>query len=173
MSKFPNLIQTSNYFKPNKSKYITKYNPSIYISAEEVLEQINQGKSLLIDARTQVQWRGKEKHPASIKPGRLPKSVLMAQEENFDRKTNKLKDLSELKNLYKNIKDTSIVSYCNTGHWAATNWFVFSELLGIKDVKLYDGSMVEWSKNPSLPIVTEIKKIDDIKYWFKSIIKKI
>jgi thiosulfate/3-mercaptopyruvate sulfurtransferase len=38
------------------------------------------------------------------------------------------------------------VSFCNTGHWAATNWFVLSELLGQSDVKLYPESMVGWSR---------------------------
>ena len=37
------------------------------------------------------------------------------------------------------------ISFCNTGHWAATNWFVLSELLGHGDVKLYPESVVEWS----------------------------
>ncbi len=27
------------------------------------------------------------------------------------------------------------VAYCNTGHWAATDWFVLSEVLGRKDVE--------------------------------------
>ena len=39
------------------------------------------------------------------------------------------------------------MSYCNTGHWAATDWFVLHELLGRKDVRLYAGSMVEWTSN--------------------------
>ena len=38
------------------------------------------------------------------------------------------------------------VSFCNTGHWAATNWFVLSEMLGQPDVKLYPESMVGWSR---------------------------
>ena len=38
-----------------------------------------------------------------------------------------------------------VVNYCNTGHWSSTDWFVLSELLGRKNVKLYYGSMVEWS----------------------------
>ena len=39
------------------------------------------------------------------------------------------------------------MSYCNTGHWAATDWFVLHELLGRKDARLYAGSMVEWTSN--------------------------
>jgi thiosulfate/3-mercaptopyruvate sulfurtransferase len=38
------------------------------------------------------------------------------------------------------------VSFCNSGHWAATNWFVLSEVLGQPDVKLYPESLVGWSQ---------------------------
>ena len=44
-----------------------------------------------------------------------------------------------------------VVAYCNTGHWAATDWFVLSEVLGRPDVKLYAGSMVEWSADAKSP----------------------
>lgn len=37
------------------------------------------------------------------------------------------------------------VAYCNTGHMAAGMWFVQSEILGTKGVRLYDGSMHEWT----------------------------
>ena len=41
--------------------------------------------------------------------------------------------------------DETLISFCNTGHWAATNWFALSELAGLDDVKLYPESMVGWS----------------------------
>lgn len=37
------------------------------------------------------------------------------------------------------------IVYCNTGHMAAGAWFVLSEVLGVEGVKLYDGSMHEWT----------------------------
>lgn len=37
------------------------------------------------------------------------------------------------------------ITYCNTGHLASGAWFVMSELLGNKQVRLYDGSMHEWT----------------------------
>lgn len=37
------------------------------------------------------------------------------------------------------------VAYCNTGHQASGTWFVLHEVLGNKQVKLYDGSMHEWT----------------------------
>ena len=39
-----------------------------------------------------------------------------------------------------------IVSFCNTGHWAATNWFVLSEIAGIEGVTLYPESWVGWTR---------------------------
>ncbi len=55
------------------------------------------------------------------------------------------------------------VSYCNTGHRAATDWFVLHELLGCQDVRLYDGSMVEWTANPNRPVESSRTKRDDVK----------
>lgn len=37
------------------------------------------------------------------------------------------------------------ITYCNTGHMAAGAWFVLSEIMGLADVRLYDGSMHEWT----------------------------
>jgi Rhodanese-related sulfurtransferase len=42
-------------------------------------------------------------------------------------------------------REDALVSFCNTGHWAATNWFALSELAGIENVRLYPESMVGWS----------------------------
>ena len=51
-----------------------------------------------------------------------------------------------------NLQGPQVITYCNTGHWAATNWFVLSEVARIPNVKLYAESMVEWS-NTGAPMV--------------------
>lgn len=38
-----------------------------------------------------------------------------------------------------------IITYCNSGHLASGSWFLMSEVLGNKNVKLYDGSMHQWT----------------------------
>jgi thiosulfate/3-mercaptopyruvate sulfurtransferase len=68
------------------------------------------------------------------------------------------------------------VSFCNTGHWAATNWFAMSEVLGQKNVKLYAGSMVEWSKDPNgLPMANVPSRpkqlMIDAKFWAEKTFK--
>ena len=39
------------------------------------------------------------------------------------------------------------VSFCNTGHWAATNWFVMSEIAGNKSVGCIRPRSWEWSQS--------------------------
>ncbi len=46
------------------------------------------------------------------------------------------------------------ITHCNTGHIASLGWFVMSELLGDKQTRLYDGSMEEWSSDPSRKVVS-------------------
>jgi thiosulfate/3-mercaptopyruvate sulfurtransferase len=55
-----------------------------------------------------------------------------------------------------------VVSYCNTGHWAATDWFVLHELLG-RPARLYAGSMVDWTSDPHRAVESSRTKWDDLK----------
>ena len=50
-----------------------------------------------------------------------------------------------------------MIAFCNTGHWATLDWFVMSELLGNKDARMYDGSMLEWTA-AGMPMEIKIKQ---------------
>lgn len=41
--------------------------------------------------------------------------------------------------------DAPSIAYCNTGHMASGMWFIQSEILGNPRVRVYDGSMHEWT----------------------------
>ena len=51
-------------------------------------------------------------------------------------------------------KDGETIVYCNTGHWGSLDWFVFRELLGYSDVRLYEESTAGWTRDARLPIET-------------------
>lgn len=42
--------------------------------------------------------------------------------------------------------EADLVSFCNTGHWAAMNWFALSEVAGLEGVRLYAASMAEYTQ---------------------------
>jgi thiosulfate/3-mercaptopyruvate sulfurtransferase len=120
-------------------------------------------KPTLIDARPHGFFLGKEKAPQAAAYGHIPGAVNVDSARFYDPVTNRLKPRAELAAAAAAIPEGPAVTYCNTGHWAATDWFVLHELLGRKDVRLYDGSMVEWTSHADRPVESSRTKWDDLK----------
>ena len=163
----PGNIETGAFVAPEPGNFVARFNPEFYIGTPDVAAfATNPGQALLVDGRTDEQFYAGGKHPKAAKAGRIPSAVLMDQDKAYTPEGNRLKSRDELASIYSDLGDKTIVSYCNTGHWAATNWFVMSEILGQKNVKLYDGSMVEWTANSDLPLDTSgksnMQKIKDM-----------
>lgn len=129
--------------------------PQLLASAADVEAVLADGSATLVDGRPDEQFTGKDKHPAAARAGHIPGAHSFAQTNWFEDDKGSLKDVdSVLAALPAGILDADkpVVSYCNTGHWAATNWFMLSEVAGKEDVKLYDGSMTEWAADPKRPV---------------------
>lgn len=128
------------------------------------VEQIEKaGGATLLDARPGSFFSGKQKAPAAKAYGHIPGALNIDSATFYDETTNRLRPNAELAAAAASLPDGPVVSYCNTGHWASTNWFVLSELLGRKDVKLYYGSMVEWTADVRRPVESARTRWDDLK----------
>ena len=125
------------------------------------------GQTVLLDGRPEAQYRGKEKHSAAPRFGRIPGAMSLDQNLFYDAQSERLKDLPALKASVPATlaADAAIVSYCNTGHWAATNWFVLHEVLGYSNVTLYDESMVGWTADAARRVDSERTRLDDLIAW--------
>lgn len=126
-----------------------------WLATTDEVKDIVDGKEVakLIDARPESFWKGEKAHGAAAKPGTLPQSAYFTHSRWFG-KDPALIDAAGAKTLAEQSgyhDGEALVSFCNTGHWAATNWFALSELAGIEGVKLYPDSMVGWS-NADLPM---------------------
>ena len=148
---------------PSPTIFSATIDASLVIDAAGVEAIANAGGATLIDARPPSFFLGKEKASVAAAYGRLPGAINVDSSVFFDPATFKLKPPAELAKAAAAIPQGPVVSYCNTGHWAATDWFVLHELLGRKDVRMFPGSMVEWASKPERPIESSRTKWDDLK----------
>jgi len=110
---------------------------------------------VLVDHRPHNQYIGINKHGKAKRYGTIPSAVNLPENWLTKNGGGTFRDGAELKKLYALAKVPTSgkqISFCNSGHWASLGWFVSSELMGNKDAKMYDGSMIEWSADKSLPM---------------------
>jgi thiosulfate/3-mercaptopyruvate sulfurtransferase len=149
---------------PSPAIFTAKLDKSILIEAPEVEALAQKGGATLVDARPASFFLGKEKAPASKAYGHIPGAVSLDSDKFYDNAANRLKPKAELEAAAREVPaGNDVVSYCNTGHWASTDWFVLHEVLGRSNARLYAGSMVEWTTDPKRPIESSRTKWDDLK----------
>lgn len=115
-------------------------------AVREVVE--GESRAVLVDARPPAFFEGQKAAPAAARPGTLPGAQNLPYAEFFRPGATAIDagvDVAALKARLGVAGDAPVVTFCNTGHWAATDWFALSELAGIENVKLYPASMVEYS----------------------------
>ncbi|CAN5640451.1 rhodanese-like domain-containing protein [soil metagenome] len=102
----------------------------------------------LVDARPPSFFEGFLAHEAAASHGTIPGSSNLTYEVWFE--GSELVGAEEARRIAEETGQTDApltVSFCNTGHWAAINWFALSELAGVENTRLYAESVVEWSQN--------------------------
>jgi thiosulfate/3-mercaptopyruvate sulfurtransferase len=134
------------------TRYQVRIDAAMRADVERVEKAVAAGSATLLDARGLGYFEGREKSPQAMRAGRLPGAKLLDQAQAYDASRGGLKPKGELERLYGAVPPGEVVSFCNTGQAAATNWFVLAELLGRKDVRLYDGSMSEWTQDERRPV---------------------
>jgi len=134
------------------ARFSPHYDPSIRAELPDVEVTLASGNRTLIDARPPAQWRGSAKSPVVAAFGRLPHAVWIDQSEALIPDGTALKPIAELRVLFEKVGAAPVTTYCNTGHLAATDWFVLSEVLHHPDVRLYDASLSQWTHDPARPI---------------------
>jgi thiosulfate/3-mercaptopyruvate sulfurtransferase len=173
------LPQNNQAVKVAASSFQPQIDQTLVATKEELVARVKAGDAALIDARPADFFKGDTRHVAASVPGTLEGAVNVEHSKWFapgsatfvsPEQAQKVAAASSIDP----AKET--VSFCNTGHWAATNWFAMSEVLGQKNVKLYAGSMVEWSKDASgLPMANVPSRpkqlLIDAKLWAEKTFK--
>jgi thiosulfate/3-mercaptopyruvate sulfurtransferase len=132
---------------PSSQAYPVAFDPSYRADLAAVERAVADASAVLLDTRSTAYFEGREKSPQALRAGRLPGSLHLDHAALFDPATQRLRPLADLQRLFAGVPDAPVMSYCNTGHQAATCWFVLCELLGRRGATLYDGSMSEWTED--------------------------
>jgi thiosulfate/3-mercaptopyruvate sulfurtransferase len=131
---------------------------SIRAFRDEVVDAI--GVKNLIDVRSPDEFAGRLMAPAHLpqeqaqRAGHIPTAgnVPWSKAANDD---GTFRSDDELRKLYQDAglddsKDT--IAYCRIGERSSHTWFVLAELLGVKNVKNYDGSWTEYGSLVGVPV---------------------
>ena len=133
---------------------------SIRAYRDQVLARVNEGNVALVDVRSPAEFSGELLAPANLPqegsqrgghiPGaaNIPWAQAVAEDGTF-------KSADELRNLYggngiDGSRDT--IAYCRIGERSSHTWFVLTQLLGLENVRNYDGSWTEWGSIVGAPI---------------------
>lgn len=133
-------------------------NQSMIATRDDVVAKLGKKGTALVDARPAAFFNGDTKHAAAKSAGTLQGAVNLEHDVWFAPGTTTFVSADKAKQIAKQgqfstTEADETISFCNTGHWAATNWFALSEIVGKKNVKLYAGSMVDWTQaSTALPM---------------------
>ncbi len=109
----------------------------------------------LHDARSAEQFAGRAKSPQARAAGTLPGAVHIDNTAFYSAADQRFVSADAVRDLAAQAGlplAPSPITFCNTGHLATVSWFALSEIAGVPGVRLYDGSMSEWTADPARPL---------------------
>lgn len=113
----------------------------------------------LIDVRTAEEYSGEldrirdRPDEQTLRAGHIPTAVNIPWTSALGA-DGRFRPRAELRRIYDGIPaEPETIVYCRIGERAAHTWFVLTFLLGMADVRNYDGSWTEWANSVRTPIV--------------------
>ena len=136
------------------SRYQPQIDHRLIATREQVRQHINLSTAALVDSRPDAFYQGKTRATAAKQSGTLPGAQQLDFNQWFVPGTAKFVDPATAQVIAAKVQQRAgqdTVAFCNTGHWAAIDWFGLSEVAKRPDVKLYAGSMVDWTQSAEPP----------------------
>ncbi|MEH3131982.1 MAG: rhodanese-like domain-containing protein [Mycolicibacterium neoaurum] len=139
----------------------TDAHEALRIGRDEVRGLLGADDVVLLDYRTPQEYSGERvsgptapiDHGAE-RHGRIPGAKPLFFRELLD-EHGRLKSADELRELVGRSVDGDprlIVNYCRLSHRSTLGWIALSEVLGLDNVRVYDGSWTEWGSIVGFPI---------------------
>jgi thiosulfate/3-mercaptopyruvate sulfurtransferase len=120
------------------------HQPEKIMFIDNVLENLNSKKSLVLDARSEGRFYGTEPEPRKeVRSGHIPNSKSLPHSAILS--GTKMKSIDELKAIFdsKNTQNKPLIFSCGSGITASV-LALGATVAGIKNHAVYDGSWTEW-----------------------------
>ncbi|MBT7925872.1 MAG: sulfurtransferase [Micrococcales bacterium] len=127
---------------------------------DEVLAHIG---SPLVDVRSPEEYTGERLHmpdfpnEGATRGGHIPTAASIPWSKSIQADET-FRQLAELEQLYFEEtgfdRSSDFIAYCRIGERSSHTWFVLKYLLGVENVRNYDGSWTEWGNLVGAPIAT-------------------
>jgi len=136
---------------------------SLLANSDDVARAITDENTELVDTRSLGFYLGILKQPYVRKNGHIPNAKVFPNEllssAGAPAYFSDPEELQKVADALAINSRANLITYCNSGQFASASWFVFHELMGNPNVKLYDGSMHQWA--------LEKRTVEKIKRPFK------
>lgn len=116
---------------------------------------VTAGRALLVDTRLPEFYFGASKVPHVKRPGKIPGAVLLPSAWLF-KKEGTLRDVNEIEAMAIGVvgkdKSKEMILYCDSGRLSAGFVYVLTNVLGYRNVRMYDDSLQGWVEDPKAPL---------------------
>lgn len=113
--------------------------------------------ALIIDNRDPEAYFGLIVEPTTARAGHIPTAKCLPAPWLWTA-VGTYRPLADIARLAEGIVghdlDREIILYCGVGGYASAWWFILTQGLGHRNVRFYDGSAQEWSRDPDVPMVS-------------------
>jgi thiosulfate/3-mercaptopyruvate sulfurtransferase len=126
----------------------------VFVTKDDVLAATRRDDVVIVDALQPEAYRGERQDYG--RPGHIPGACNVPFTSTVDPGTHRYLPREGLEAAFEQVLargPSEVITYCGGAVAASSDAFVLN-LLGVENVAVYDGSMLEWAADPSLPLVS-------------------
>ncbi|SDI41403.1 sulfurtransferase [Natribacillus halophilus] len=141
-----------------KATFKGERRPELLATKEDVKDALDDENVILLNSLSEADFNGETDTYA--RSGHIPGSVNVFFGNLSDPETKELHNEEQLRDTFEQVgaldENKKVITYCGSGIAATWNALILNKL-GQQNVSMYDGSLTEWTADPSLPLDT-VKK---------------